>query len=66
MKSNDLIQNAEIREAMQKALRENDTEGFTSAFDQMLEAVAQSVRADFDELRNETDARILQTAACGS
>lgn len=59
MKSNDLIQNAEIREAMQKALRENDTEGFTSAFDQMLEAVAQSVRADFDELRNETDARIL-------
>lgn len=59
MRSNDLNNRNEIRQAMQKALAENDAVAFTTAFDQLLEDVAQSVQQDFAALQAETDTNIL-------
>lgn len=59
MRSNDLNNRNEIRQAMQKALAENDAIAFTTAFDQLLEDVAQSVQQDFAALQAETDTNIL-------
>lgn len=59
MKSNDLTlsRKNEILTAMQKALRDNDTEEFTAAFDRLMEHTASSVRQDYEDLRSETDTR---------
>ncbi|MFR8334750.1 MAG: hypothetical protein ACLU9S_22325 [Oscillospiraceae bacterium] len=53
MKSNDLTlsRKNEILTAMQKALRDNDTEEFTAAFDRLMEHTASSVRQDYEDLR---------------
>lgn len=61
MKSNDLTNSkkTEIRAAMQKALQNDDAEGAAAAFDQMMEYVASEVRQDYEDLRNETDTRVL-------
>lgn len=61
MKSNDLTvsRKNEILTAMQKALRDNNAEEFTAAFDQLMEHTASSVRQDYEDLRNETDTRVL-------
>lgn len=61
MKSNDLIQNkkSEILTAMQKALRDNDAEGVSTAFDRLMEHTADMVRQEYDDLRSESDARVL-------
>lgn len=61
MKSNDLIRNekGKILEAMQKALRDNDTKGFSEAFDQLLINTADAVRQDYEDMRNETDSCVL-------
>ena len=61
MRSNDLTNSkkTEIQAAMQKALQNNDAEGAAAAFDQMLEYVADAVRQDYEDLRNEQDARVL-------
>lgn len=61
MRSNDLINSkkTEIQAAMQKALQNNDAEGAAAAFDQMLEYVADTVRQDYEDLRNEQDSRAL-------
>ena len=61
MKSNDLTlsRKNEILTAMQKALRDNDTEEFTAAFDRLMEHTASSVRQDYEDLRSETDTRVL-------
>ena len=68
MRSNDLINSkkTEIQAAMQKALQNNDAEGAAAAFDQMLEYVADTVRQDYEDLRNEQDSRALTPAASGS
>ena len=36
MKSNDIQIRSDVREAMQKAIRENDNEAFYNSFEQML------------------------------
>lgn len=63
MRHNDFPQRDEIRGLMQKAIRENDTEGFTSAFDQMLASIEQSIMADYEDrltaLRQEMDSAVL-------
>lgn len=64
MKSNDMILTRdEIRAKMQQALRDNDTDGFYQAFDDMLVSIGDDVQQRYDEqiadLRNEMDIRIL-------
>lgn len=65
MKSNDINQKTrdEIRALMQKALKENDTEGFYQAMDSMVEAVGADIRQEYEnqinDLRQEMDNRIL-------
>lgn len=63
MRHNDFPRRDEIRTAMQTAIRDNDTEGFSSAFDQMLESIEQGILADYEarigELRQEMDASVL-------
>lgn len=63
MKSNDIKSRDEIRALMQKAVRDNDTEGFYQAFDEMLECIRDDVIAQhesrFDELRQDFDSKIL-------
>jgi hypothetical protein len=41
MRSNDILSREEIRGLLQKAIRENDTEGFYRAFDQIIECINQ-------------------------
>ena len=64
MKSNDMIQTRnEIRARMQQALRDNDTDGFYQAFDDMLVSISDDIQQRYAEqvsdLRNEMDSRIL-------
>lgn len=64
MISNDLMTNRdEIRARMQQALRENNSDGFSIAFDDMLANIAQGVRAEYDqqisELRQSFDGGVL-------
>lgn len=64
MKSNDMIQNRdEIRARMQQALKDNDTDGFYQAFDDMISYIGDDVRQRYEEqvgeLKNEMDSRIL-------
>ena len=65
MKSNDILfqKKDTLREAMQSALKENDTEGFYNALDQMMELIADGVRQDYEsqisQMKNETDSSVL-------
>ena len=63
-RNNDIPTRDEARELLQKAIRDNDTEGFATAFNSMLSVIEQSVKADYEqamaELRGESDSRALQ------
>lgn len=64
MKSNDMIRSREqIRVSMQQALRDNDTDGFYQAFDEMLSCIGEDVKQQYEtqvnDLRKEMDSRIL-------
>lgn len=63
MKSNDILSREEIRGLLQKAIRENDTEGFYRAFDQIIECINQDIQQRYDarvnDLRQEMDSRAL-------
>nr|DAE98734.1 MAG TPA: major capsid protein [Caudoviricetes sp.] len=48
-----------IRASMQEALKNNDTDGFYAAMDEMILSIEQAVRADNDAYRSEQDTRIL-------
>lgn len=48
-----------IRASMQEALKNNDTDGFYNAMDEMILSIEQAVRADNDAYRSEQDTRIL-------
>lgn len=62
MRNNDMNRD-QIREAMQNALKNNDSTAYVQAFDQMMEAVAADVRAECEgrmsDIENETNARVL-------
>ena len=53
----------EIRGLLQKAIRENDTEGFYRAFDQIIECINQDIQQRYDaqvnDLKQEMDSRAL-------
>lgn len=63
MKNNDVKTREEIRVELQMALKNNDTEKFYQAFDEMIECVANDVRQEYEEkinhIRQEMDSRIL-------
>lgn len=63
MRNNDNITKEQIRQDMSEALKNNDSEGYVKAFDQMMECVSEDVRAEFEErvngIENETNARVL-------
>lgn len=63
MKSNDIRNRDDIRGLMQKAIRENDTDGFYNAFDQMLATIENDINQNYtdqvQDLRQEVDSRVL-------
>ena len=61
MRNNDYTQTNrdEILTAMQQALRDNNPDAFTRAFDQLLEHTADAVRQDYEELVDERDTQVL-------
>lgn len=63
MKTNDKITRDQIREAMQTALKNSDSEGYVKAFDQMIESIRDEIREEYDgrldDIEQETTARVL-------
>ena len=63
MKSNDIQIRSDVREAMQKAIRENDNEAFYNSFEQMLLCIRDDIETEyanrFDKLEGEMDRRAL-------
>lgn len=63
MRANDINNREEVRAKMQQALRNNDSQGFYDAFDQMLGCIEQDIRQDYDahveSLRQDMDGRVL-------
>lgn len=70
MKSNDIQIRSDVREAMQKAIRENDNEAFYASFEQMLLCIKDDIENEYNNrvnnLESEMDRRALASAACGS
>ena len=63
MNTNDKKTRAQLRTEMQSALKNNDSEVYVAAFDQMVYAIADDVRQECDErmegIEQETNARVL-------
>lgn len=63
MKNNDIRTREELRMEMHMALKNNDTDGWYKAFDEMLLRVEEDVRNDYNEsvaqMRHEMDERVL-------
>lgn len=63
MNTNDKKTRDQLRTEMQSALKNNDSEGYVAAFDQMVDAIADDVRQECDErmegIEQETNARVL-------
>ena len=63
MKHNDARSREEIRQAMQTAMQANDAEGFSKAMNDMLECLGEEVKQSYDgrfeQLRQESDSKVL-------
>ena len=63
MKSNDIQIRSDVREAMQKAIRENDNEAFYASFEQMLLCIKDDIENEYNNrvnnLESEMDRRAL-------
>lgn len=63
MISMDLKKRDDIRAMMQKAIKENDTDGFYQAFDSMLNCIQEDLQQSYEQqlsgLRQELDSRVL-------
>lgn len=63
MNTNDKKTRDQLRTEMQAALKNNDSEGYVTAFDQMMDAIAEDVRQECDArmegIEQETNARVL-------
>ena len=63
MKNNDIRTREELRTEMHMALKNNDTDGWYKAFDEMLLRVEEDVRNDYKDsvaqMRQEMDERVL-------
>jgi hypothetical protein len=49
MKHSDIKNKADIRALMQKALKENDAEGFSAAFEDMMQCIGAEIKAEYEE-----------------
>lgn len=49
MKSNDILNRDDIRALMQKAIENNDSQGYADAMDKMMQAIAEDVKAEYEE-----------------
>lgn len=65
MNTSDTLTRGNIREAMQQAIRNNDTEAFQKSFDQMMERIAEDIRQGceerMDQMRQDMDRKVLAT-----
>lgn len=59
MKSKDLEKMSPAREALQKALREQNADDAAAAFNQLLDEALATARRDYEELKDERDAQAL-------
>ena len=63
MKNNDIRSREELRAALQQAVRENNTEDFSTAFNEMMERVELDIREEYteqmDQMRQEFDSNVL-------
>ena len=63
MMNNDVMQRSGIREKMMQALKDNDQQAFVDSFNQMLEAIADEVKQQYDEqvegLKVQVDTQVL-------
>lgn len=63
MRTNDIKNKDEIRALMQKAITENDQDGFYQAFDKMIETIGNEVmqhyESQLEEFKNELDSSVL-------
>ena len=63
MRTNDIRSREELRAAIQQAVRDNDTEAFSTAFDEMQQRLALDIREEYTEqmnqMRQEFDANVL-------
>ena len=63
MRTNDYLTREELRAPLQQAIANNDSAAFVQAFDQMINVIADDIRAEYDQelsgLRTEMDNRIL-------
>lgn len=70
MKSNDIQIRSDVREAMQKAIRENDNEAFYASFEQMLLCIKDDMKTNTTTASITSKARWIGAhwlpAACGS
>ncbi len=68
MKHSDIKIKAEIRALMQKALKENDVEGFSSAFEDMMQCIGEEVKAEYEdrieELKQNYNNAVLSARGC--
>ena len=63
MRTHDIRSREELRAAIQQAVRDNDTEAFSTAFDEMQQRLALDIREEYTEqmnqMRQEFDANVL-------
>ena len=63
MRNNDIRSREEIRASLQQAVRDNNTEAFASAFDEMQQRMELDIREDYsamiDQMRQEFDTAVL-------
>ena len=68
MKHSDIKNKAEIRALMQKALKENDVDGFSAAFEDLMQCSAAEVRTEYEEniaeLKESYDNAVLTARGC--
>lgn len=63
MRNNDVMTREELRAQLQQAIRDDNSEAFSTAFNQMITCVGEEIRADYEQqlndLRQEVDTTIL-------
>ena len=62
MKSNDIQIRSDVREAMQKAIRENDNEAFYASFEQMLLCIKDDIENEYNNRVNNLESEMDRSA----
>lgn len=59
MRSNDIMQDAAFSQRLAQAIESGDANAYASVVNERIEQIAESIRAEYEELRGETDAQVL-------